>query len=454
MQGWVFMAACGSDALKDGVLEAIEDCGVEFVSLKFVDISGTAKACDITPAHFRGAIEDGLWFDGSSIEGFARISESDMLLKPDLSTFHVLPTAPDSATVMCDVYIDEGTPFPGDPRHVLKRAVAKAGEMGFEFKVGPELEFFLFRGNGDPAKPEAVPQDAGGYFDLGPLDLAADVRREIIPLLGKLGIEVEMGHHEVAAGQHEIDFRYGEPLSTADKVMAYKSLVKTVAMRRGLFASFMPKPIFGINGSGMHVHQSLWSGARNAFYDEGDSRKLSKAAYSFIAGQLAHARELAGVVAPTVNSYKRLVPGYEAPVYICWGTTNRSALIRIPKFIRGREAARRAELRCPDPSCNPYLAFAAMLCAGLDGVRRGLAAPEPMEEDVYRFGDGEVAEKGIPTLPGSLKEASDELEGSALMREALGAHVHEKLLASQRLQWREYSMRVSKWELDRYLPLL
>ncbi|MDD5317128.1 MAG: glutamine synthetase family protein [Candidatus ainarchaeum sp.] len=440
--------------MKAGVLKRMDDAGIKFVNLQFIDIQGAAKATDITPKHFEGSIDDGLWFDGSSIEGFARIFESDMLLKPDLRTFAILPASPDTATVMCDVYSDEGTPFAGDPRHVLKRALAKAREAGFEFKVGPELEFFLFKTNGDPAKPAAAPHDAAGYFDLSPLDLAVEVRKEIIPMLGAVGIEVEMGHHEVAAGQHEIDFRYGEPLATADRVMMYKALVKTVAMRRGLFASFMPKPIFGVNGSGMHVHQSLWKGGRNAFYDEGDSRKLSKAAYSFIAGQLAHAREMSGVLAPTVNSYKRLVPGYEAPVYVCWGTTNRSALIRLPKFIKGREHARRAELRCPDPSCNPYLAFAAMLAAGLDGIKRGLAPPEPVEEDVYELDDKMLAQKGIRTLPGSLMEASDELERSGLMKEALGEHVHSKLLAAQRRHWTECHMRVSQWELDRYLPVL
>jgi glutamine synthetase len=355
---------------------------------------------------------------------------------------------------MCDVYLDEATPFPGDPRFVLKRMIAKAKEAGFEFKVGPELEFFLFKMNGDPTKPTTDPHDAGGYFDLSPLDLAVDVRREVIPMLGSAGIEVEMGHHEVAAGQHEIDFKYGEPLATADKVMIYKSLVKSVAMKHGLFASFMPTPIFGINGSGMHVHQSLWKGEKNAFYDESDSRKLSKAAYSFIAGQLEHSREMSAVLAPTVNSYKRLVPGYEAPVYICWGTTNRSALIRLPKFIKGREQARRAELRCPDPSCNPYLAFAAMLTAGLDGIKRGISPPEPVEEDVYELDDRMLAEKGIKTLPGSLMEASAELEKSRLMKEALGEHIHSKLLAAQRRHWTEFHMSVSQWELDNYLPVL
>jgi len=443
----------GSVEADAAALKRIEDANVKFVSLQFVDIMGVAKACEVTPARFADALENGRWFDGSSIEGYTRIFESDMLLKPDVGTMKILPGS-DTASVMCDVYLDENKPFEGDPRFVLKRAMKKAQEAGFEYKVGPELEFFFFKMQDGTTRPTPDPHDSGAYFDLSPLDLAAGVRKEAILLMESIGIEIEMGHHEVAPGQHEIDFKYGSPLVAADSVLAYKAIVKSVAMKHGLFASFMPKPISGINGSGMHVHQSLWKGSKNAFYDDADTRKLSKTAYSFIAGQLSHARELSGVLAPTVNSYKRLVPGYEAPVYVCWGTTNRSALIRIPKFIAGREYARRAELRCPDPSCNPYLAFAAMLYAGMDGVMKGLTPPAPMEEDVFEFDEHALASKKIGVLPGSLGEATKEMSSSALMKEALGEHVHGKLIEAQKAQWNEYLLQVTPWEIEKYLGII
>jgi len=444
------------------VLKKAKEAGVKFVSLRFVDVLGTAKNCEVTVDRLEKVIDQGLWFDGSSIEGFARIHESDMLLKPDLSTFATLPWTNNTvAAVMCDVYGSDGKPFVGDPRFVLKSVVEKARKMGFEYKVGPELEFFLFcqkngngngSGTGGHASPE--PHDSASYFDLDPMDLAADLKREIVPMMESMGMSIEMSHHEVAPGQHEIDFKYDTAVKQADNVLTYKNTVKMVAKKYGLFASFMPKPIQGINGSGMHVHQSLWKGGKNAFFDAKDEYNLSDVAYSFVAGQLHHARALSAVVAPTVNSYKRLVPGYEAPVYVCWGRRNRSALIRVPEQFMKREYATRAELRCPDPSCNPYLAFAAMLAAGLDGIERKMKPPESVEEDVYEFDDAKLAKRYINTLPGSLGEAMAEFAKDAVLKEALGANLSEKLAAAQKQQWDAYRQQVTKWELDEYYPVL
>ncbi len=449
--------------LKEDVLKSVKDNGIKFVALQFVDIFGIAKNCEIPAKRLEEVIDNGLWFDGSSIEGFVRIHESDMFLKPDLSTYAVVPFADEKiARIICNVYTDEKHRFEGDPRYILEKALAKAAEQGFKYKVGPELEFFFFKdpqygcngnGNGGVVKPVPEVHDHAGYFDLSPMDLAASAKRDIVVGLEAMGLEVEMHHHEVAPGQHEIDFKYGEALKIADQVITYKSTLKMISRKHGLYVSFMPKPIFGINGSGMHVHQSLWKDNKNAFYDGSDKYKLSSTAKSFIAGQLKHAPEFSGVTAPTVNSYKRLVPGYEAPAYICWARTNRSALIRVPRCQEGREAATRVELRCPDPSCNPYLAFAAMLYAGLDGVKNNLAPPDPVEEDVYHFDDKKLKERYISMLPGSLGEARKNLEESKLMREALGDHVFEKLLEAQKQQWDEFRLRVTQWELDTYLPV-
>ncbi len=441
------------DELKQSVLKQAKEKGVKSVVLRFVDVTGGAKNCEITAARLEDVLYGGLWFDGSSIAGFARISESDMLLMPEPETFRTMPWAPGVARIMCDVYTVEDKPFEGDPRGCLKKALARVTQAGFEYKVGPELEFFLFK-NGCNGSCTPEPHDAAGYFDLATVDLAADVRREVVPALEQMGLEIEMSHHEVAPGQHEIDFKYGNALAIADSVMTYKDAVKTIAMKHGLFASFMPKPIAGINGSGMHVHQSLWREGETAFYDEKDEYQLSSTAMHFIAGQLHHARALAGVVAPTVNSYKRLVPGFEAPVYACWGKTNRSALIRVPRPARGKKSSVRCELRCPDPSCNPYLAFAAMLEAGMDGVEKKMKPPAAVEEDVYEFNDEKLAKFYIKTLPSTLAEAMRETAGDDVVKGALGSHAFEMLQACQKREWDAYRTQVTPWELQEYLPKL
>ncbi len=435
------------------VLRRVKDEDISFIVLQFTDITGSVKSATIPAKRLEETFERGVWFDGSSVEGFARIFESDMLLIPDPSTFCVLPWEPESmrkARLICDVFTPDYKPFEGDPRHILKRAMQKARDMGYNYNVGTEIEFFLFKMNEAP-RPQPVPHDVGGYFDFSPRDQAAVVRSEIISLLQTMGIEIEMDHHECSPGQHEVDICYSDALTAADNVITTKYVIKAVAQAHNLHASFMPKPIFGINGSGMHTHQSLFTlDGRNAFHDPKDKYGLSELAYHFIAGQLEHARALTAVVAPTVNSYKRLVPGYEAPVYICWGRINRSALIRVPAFPKGKENATRIELRCPDPSCNPYLAFAAMLHAGLDGIEKGLWPPDPVEEDVYHFDDARLRELYIRTLPGSLAEALDEMEKSELMRKALGEHAFRRFLEARRKEWDEYRIRVTDWELSRY----
>src|SRR5687767_2042536 len=389
------------------ILEKAAAEGIRFVNLQFTDIMGLVKTDSIPVHKLEDAIDHGLWFDGSSVEGFARIHESDMYLQPDLSTFSSIPWDRGSnptAKVFCDVYTPDGESFDGDPRAVLKRQLARAEEMGYVFQTGPELEFFLLRTSG-PQKVEPLPHDQAGYFDVT-TDLAADVRKEMVNALEDQGIVVEASHHEVAVGQHEIDFKYGPALPTADNAVTFRVTLKAIAQRHGLYATFMPKPFFGINGSGMHTHQSLWSLDRktNLFHDAADEYQLSQVARSFMAGLLAHARGMIAVLAPLVNSYKRLVPGYEAPVYISWARINRSALIRIPQATRGRPEATRLELRCPDPSCNPYLAFAAMLAAGLDGIERNLELARPVEENLYHFDDTMIRKQGVRTLPGSLEE--------------------------------------------------
>jgi glutamine synthetase len=439
------------------VLEQAQADKVHFINLQFTDILGTIKSVTIPIGRLEEALERGAWFDGSSIQGFARIYESDMVLRPDPDTYRVLPwSAPERrrARIICDLFRPDGSPFVGDPRTVLRRVLARAHERGYLFNTGPELEFFLFKKDGEfPTQP--VPHDVGGYFDFSPRDEAQRVRSDIILALEAMGMEVEASHHEVAAGQHEIDFHYADALTSADNAMTFKYVVKAIAATHGVYATFMPKPIFGISGSGMHTHQSIFDAAgHNLFYDPDDDYKLSKLAYSFIAGQLQHARALAAIVAATVNSYKRLVPGYEAPAYICWAQINRSALIRIPSPLTGRESASRAELRCPDPSCNPYLAFAVMLAAGMDGIEKELTPPPPVNEDVYDFDEDDLRERSIGVLPGTLGQALKELAADQVIRDALGEHVYQAFDRAKRAEWDDYRIRVTEWELGRYLETL
>ncbi len=428
---------------------------VHFISLQFTDVTGVVKSVDIPADRLKEALEDGIWFDGSSVEGFARIQESDMRLVLDPGTYTILPWTPDEARrarIFCDIYTPDDQPFTGDPRNLLKRTLGQLNERGWIYNVGPEPEFFLFRRNG-PDTIHPVPHDVGGYFDFSANDDAVRVRTELMAALAKMGLEVEMGHHEVALGQHEIDFRFADALQTADNVLTLKYTVKAIAAQHGLIASFMPKPIFGINGSGMHCHQSLFNQkGENLFFDGGDEHHLSKVAYGFIAGQLQHARALAAVLSPTINSYKRLVPGYEAPVYVGWAQINRSALIRIPRYTRGQDKATRAELRFPDPSTNPYLAFTVMLAAALDGIDHQLPSPEPLNNvNVYNLTPEERKARGIAELPGSLAEAMRDLEADKVLRDALGPVIYEAFSRAKWAEIEEYRMKVTDWELDRYL---
>lgn len=437
------------------ILEITKTQGVQFIDLQFTDIFGTTKSVTIPGNGLEEALERGVWFDGSSIQGFARIQESDMFLRPDPVTYRILPWTRNGALrarIICDVYAPDGNPYEGDPRYALKRAVAHAEKLGFIYNTGPELEFFVFRNEGSTA----VPHDVGGYFDFSPGDEAQRVRSEIVNNLLDLRIHVEMSHHEVAIGQHEIDFRYSDALHTADNAITFKYTVKGVAAKHGLFATFMPKPIFGQNGSGMHVHQSLVDvkTGENVMYDPQGEFSLSKTARQFVAGQLAHARALAAVVAPTVNSYKRLTPGYEAPVYVCWAQRNRSALIRVPRYSPGRENSTRVELRFPDPSCCPYLAFAVMLEAGLDGIEKGMEPPAPVTDDVFHWTTEEREAHGVDVLPGTLEEALDELAGDEVIRRAMGDHIYTAYDRAKRAEWDEYRIHVTEWEIERYLHTL
>lgn len=435
----------------------VKEDNVKFISLQFTDVTGAVKSVDIPIARLPEAVEDGIWFDGSSVEGFARIQESDMRLMPDASTYAVLPwTLPElrRARIFCDIYQPDGKPFPGDPRGTLRRALARIEARGWTYNIGPEPEFFLFKRNG-ATSIHPVPHDVGGYFDFSADDEAVRVRSALMDAIASMGLDVETGHHEVALGQHEIDFRFGNALYTADNVLTLKYTVKAIAAQHGLVASFMPKPIFGINGSGMHCHQSLFDTAgNNLFFDAKDEYHLSPLARSFIAGQLLHARALAAVVAPTVNSYKRLVPGYEAPVYVGWAQINRSALIRIPRYTEGRDKATRAELRFPDPSANPYLAFTVMLAAALDGIDRKLTPPAPLNNvNLYHLNPEERTAMGVSELPGSLAEALRELAKDKLLQDALGPETYE---AFERAKWSEVEesrMRVTDWEVERYLEV-
>lgn len=434
------------------VMELIKKHDVRFVRLWFVDILGQLKSFAIHVDELETAFSEGMGFDGSSIKGFARIDESDMIAIPDPTTFALLPWRPKEKAVarfFCDIYEPDGTPYKGDPRYALKRALEKMKKMGFtNFYLGPELEFFYFKSD---KAPEIL--DEGGYFDY-PMDAAEDLRRDTILALEEMGIKVEYSHHEVAFSQHEIDLRYADALEMADIVMTYRVTVKEIARKYGVYATFMPKPIYGVNGSGMHTHQSLFIGEKNAFFDPQDPYHLSDIAKWYTAGLLKHIKEITLVLNQWVNSYKRLVPGYEAPVYICWARRNRSALIRVPMYKPGKEKATRIELRSPDPACNPYLAFAAMLHAGLKGIEKKYPLPEPVERDVYHMSAEERAKLGIEELPGSLIEAIEYAEKSELLREALGDHIFEQLIMSKKIEWDDYRIHVTEYEIQKYLPIL
>ena len=440
---------------KKELFERVQMDGVKFISFQFTDVTGSVKSVDAPISRLGEALDHGFWFDGSSVEGFARIQESDMLLVPDMETYAVLPWSPETmrrARLFCDIYNPDGTPFLGDPRGALRRSLEALEKRGMKYMVGSEPEFFLFRRNGS-TDIHPVPHDVGGYFDFSPNDEAVRVRTELMEALDSMGLEVEVGHHECALGQHEIDFHFSNALRSADNVLTLKYTVKAIAAQHGLIASFMPKPIFGINGSGMHCHQSLFNlEDENLFYDDADSFHLSTLAYGFIAGQLSHARAFSAVTAPTVNSYKRLVPGYEAPVYVGWAQTNRSALIRIPQAIKGMATAVRAELRCPDPSCNPYLAYTVMLAAALDGMDKHLSAPKPMNNiNIYELTKEERRAHNIVELPASLREALNELEGDEVLKSALGKDLYEAFNRAKWAEWEDYRLNVMDWELARYL---
>ncbi|HEY5112536.1 MAG TPA: glutamine synthetase family protein [Coriobacteriia bacterium] len=437
---------------KDFVLKTVQERDVHFVRFWFTDVLGVLKSFAVTDTELEGAFEEGMGFDGSSIDGFTRLQESDMVAFPNPDTFAVLPWRPSEQGVgrmFCDITKPDGSPFEGDPRYALKRMTQKAADLGYTMYVGPELEYFYFEDDQD-----TVVLDNGGYFDLTPLDSASDLRRDTVLTLEKMGIPVEYSHHEVAPSQHEIDLRYADALSMADNVMTYRLVVKEIAMQAGVYATFMPKPMFGQNGSGMHVHQSLFNKDGNAFFDASDPEgfNLSKVAKHYIAGLLKYAPEFCAVTNPLVNSYKRLVPGYEAPVYIAWARRNRSALVRVPMYKPGKEVATRLELRSPDPSANPYLAFACMLGAGLKGIEEQLPLAPEATNNIFHMSDAELEAAKIYTLPGTLGEAIDKFEASALMKEVLGDHIHSFYVQNKRAEWDEYRTQVSEWELQKYLP--
>jgi glutamine synthetase len=451
--------ATSDPAARKAVVKRIEDEGVESILFWFTDLEGHLKSFAITPQEVEGALDDGMGFDGSSITGFNAIEESDMVAMPDPTTFQIMPRPHDEhgrpigakvARMICDVVKPDGSPYEGDPRHILRLALERMRSMGFDaFNVGPELEYFLFA-NSDGT----TTLDEGGYFAMTTQDAATEVRNDTIKALESMGIAIEYHHHEVAPSQHEIDMRFDDALAMADKTITYRLVVKEVARWNGYYATFMPKPLFGENGSGMHTHMSLFKDGRNQFFDKDDPHHLSQTAKSFIAGLLRHAREMSAVLAQWVNSYKRLVPGFEAPVYLAWSQRNRSALIRIPLYKPGSEQATRAEIRCPDPACNPYLAFAVLLHAGLEGIEHGYELDAPMDSNLYRLTPEERAERGIVALPESLGEAIDEFAASDLMRRALGEHIFPRYVELKRKEWNEYRLQVTEWELDRYLSAL
>ena len=436
---------------KEDIIRIVKEEDIEFIRMQFVDIFGQLKNVAITASQIEKAVNNQITFDGSSIEGYTRINESDQYLYPDLNSFAIFPWRPAQgkvARLICDVYNPDGTPFVGDPRGVLRRVLQRSRDMGFDaFNIGPELEFFLFETD-DQGHATTLTRDEAGYFDLGPLDHGESTRREICLNLEQMGFEIEASHHECAIGQHEIDFKYVDALDGADKIMTLKLAVKTLAQKNGLHATFMPKPIFGIAGSGMHINMSLFRDGRNMFYDPDGEKGLSKTAYSFIAGILAHMRGMAAITNPLVNSYKRLVPGYEAPCYMAWSASNRSALIRIPA---ARGQSTRVELRCPDPSCNPYLALAVCLAAGLDGIEKGMTPPPEITDNIFAMTPATRKRRGIEALPGSLEEALVYLKKDKLIMNTLGEHVATQYITGKEAEWDEYCTRVSSWERDKYM---
>ncbi len=438
---------------KEQVMKIVKEQDVKFIRFWFTDVVGALKSFAVTAAELEAGLNNGMGFDGSSITGYQDIEESDMIAMPDPSTFKILPWRGEEHKVgrmICDVLNPDGTPYEGDPRYQLKRALKRAEDMGFDhFYVGPELEFFYFK---DSSGTEIL--DKGGYFDLTPLDVASDLRRDTVMALEEMGIHVEYSHHEVGPSQHEIDIRFGDALKIADDAMTYRLVVKEIAEQYGVYATFMPKPIFGENGSGMHTHQSLFRGNDNAFFDSEDKYFLSKEAKGYIAGLLKHASEMSAVFAQWVNSYKRLVPGYEAPVYKAWSRRNRSALIRVPMYHPGQEKATRCEFRSPDPACNPYLTFAVMLQAGLEGIEKGYEIEDPMEMNLYDLSDKEREEMGIQTLPESMGDAIKEIEKSELMKNALGDHIFSRFIELKKKDWNDYRVQLTQWEMDNYLSIL
>ncbi|MGI6168894.1 MAG: type I glutamate--ammonia ligase [Christensenellales bacterium] len=435
---------------REEILKKVFDEDIRFIRLQFTDIFGTMKNVSLTHKQLEKALSNEIMFDGSSIEGFVRIEESDMYLYPDPNTFCILPWRPQHgqvARLICDVYTADRVAFQGDPRYVLKKQLKKAADLGYGFDVGPECEFFLFHMDED-GKPTLSTNDNGGYFDLAPIDLGENARRDMCLTLEDMGFEIEASHHEVARGQHEIDFKYADALHTADNIMTFKMVVKIVAQRHGLHATFMPKPITGINGSGMHTNQSLTKDGKNAFYDPSGPLELSQEAYGYIAGMMKHARGMAAITNPLVNSYKRLVPGHEAPVYVAWSACNRSPLVRIPT---SRGAGTRVELRNPDPSANPYLVLAVALASGLDGIQKGLTPPKSTDTNIFSMCEEERAKNQIECLPGSLMEALDAFRADPLMQETLGDHIFDRYCAAKEIEWNEYNTQVHDWEVQRYL---
>jgi len=436
----------------DDCLKLVKDENISYIQCWFPDVLGVLKSFTITPSELDEAVNEGMGFDGSSIEGFARIEESDLIAKPDPSTFAILPWEGEDkkvARVFCDILQPDQTPYEGDPRYVLKRFMQQLQQQGYQYFVGPELEYFYFKGSRC-----LEPLDHAGYFDSIPLDLGHDLRKQTVGVLQQVGIQVEYEHHEVAPSQHEIDLRYDEAMKMADKAMTYRVIVKEVARQNGVYATFMPKPIFGENGSGMHVHQSLFKDGRNAFYDKNKEFNLSDLARYYIAGLLKHAPEITAVCNQWVNSYKRLVPGYEAPAYISWARRNRSTLIRVPMYKPGKENATRIEFRSPDPAANPYLAFAVMAGAGLEGIKNKYELPDPIEEDIFEMNEKERLERGISELPGNLYAAILLLEKSDLVKKVLGEHIFNKFVENKKIEWDKYRVHVSQYEINKYLPVL
>ena len=435
---------------KQDIIRLVEEEDVEFIRLQFTDIFGNLKNMAVTASQLEKALDNGCMFDGSSIEGFARIEESDMCLHPDLSTFEIFPWRPQQgkvARLICDVYKANGEPFEGDPRYILKRAIRTAEEMGYSMEVGPECEFFLFNTD-ENALPTTITHEKAGYFDLGPVDFGETARRDIVLTLEDMGFIIESSHHEIAPAQHEVDFRHDEALSTADNIMTFKLAVKTIAKRHGLHATFMPKPTCGVNGSGMHINMALFKDGKNIFIDESDQFRLSKEAYYFIGGIMKHMKGITAITNPLVNSYKRLVPGYEAPVYIAWSVTNRSPLIRIPAT---RTGGVRVELRSPDPSANPYLALAVCLRAGLDGIKNQIMPPKCIEGNIFEMSIKQRQEHGIEELPGTLIEAIHDMEKDDLVKDVLGVHAYSKYIEAKKEEWHRYRSQVTAWEIGEYL---